>query len=234
VIGSYEGMEALYPNSRLGLFNKSLEEMKLMTDTLFPNKYGRTIWYLKTDSYSVDYVLDARLLTYANEHGYTLYNYKASNAELYHEALNNAVIIGLLGITAAAIACVILYNTTVSKLEQDKNRIGILQALGVTKEQFSNHYLKLGVLTGVISLIITHITLFLVLFLTSIGLTEGLTMSFLDYLTHIFANRLWLYPWYIHIFLCILYLAITVLIYYLPNKKVTALYPVENIRSLGR
>ncbi|NLY45494.1 MAG: ABC transporter permease [Tissierella sp.] len=234
VVGSYNGMESIYPNSRNGLLTKSLSEMKSITDTFYPNGYGRTIWYLDTDSQGVDRILDAKLLTFANENGYTLFNYKASNAELYHEALNNAIIIGLLGITASAIACVILYNTTVSKLEQDKNRIGILQALGVTKEQFSNHYLKLGIITGIGSMIITHIILFIVLLLTSIGLIEGVNMSFVDYVHDIFVNRLWLYPWFVHVIVCIVYLIITIFIYYLPNKKVTNLYPVENIRSLGR
>lgn len=234
VMGSYDGMESVFTSSLWGLSRRSLQEMKNMTDSLFPNKYGRTVWYLETDSNLENNILDAKLLTYANENGYTLYNYKASNVELYNEALNNAIIIALLGITAAAIACVILYNTTVSKLEQDKNRIGILQALGVTKEQFSKQYLKLGIVTGLSCLIITHIVLFIILLITSIGLTEGINLSFGDYIYDIFVNRLWLYPWFVHIIICILYLVVTIMIYYLPNKKVTNLYPVENIRSLGR
>ena len=51
--------------------------------------------------------------------------------------LYNALIISLLGITAAAIALIILYNTTVSKMEQDRNRQNT-PVLGVTKEQFSS------------------------------------------------------------------------------------------------
>lgn len=234
VMGSYDGMESVFTSSMWGISRRTIEEMKYMTDTLFPNKYGRTVWYLETDSNLENNVLDAKLLTYANENGYTLYNYKASNVELYNEALNNAIIIALLGLTAAAITCVILYNTTVSKLEQDRNRIGILQALGVTKEQFSNQYLKLGIITGIVSLIITHIVLFIILLITSMGLIEGINLNFVDYVYDIFVNRLWLYPWFIHISICILYLVITILIYYLPNRRVTNLYPVENIRSLGR
>lgn len=233
IIGSYDGMEAIYPNSKLGLLNRSLLEMKSITD-FYPNSYGRTIWYLDTDSQAVDFILDAKLLTYSNENGYTLYNYKGSNAELYYEALNNAIIIGLLGITAAAIACVIMYNTTVSKLEQDKNRIGILQALGVTKEQFSRMYLKFGMITGISSIIIANILLFIILLLTSLGSIRSMNMGIMDCIYYIFVNRLWLYPWYVHIIVCIIYLVVTILIYYLPNKRVTNLYPVENIRSLGR
>ena len=234
VVGSYEGMEKLYPNSRLGLFNRSLEVMKIMTDTQFPNKYGRTLWYLNTDSKIIDYVLDAKLLSFANNNGYTLYNYKTSNMQLYHEAVNNTIIIALLGLTAASIASVILYNTNISKLEQDKNRIGILQALGVTKEDFTKLYLKIGLLVGLVNILLSHILIFLVLFITSIASVGFLDMDLTSYINYLLTDSLWLYPWSIHIFLCFLYLGLTILIYYLPSRKIISPYPVDNIRSLSR
>ncbi|NLX62192.1 MAG: ABC transporter permease, partial [Tissierellia bacterium] len=108
VIGSTKCMEAIYPNSRLGLYQVSLEYMKTMVDTLYPTRYGRTIWYINTDLRDPDPVLDSKLLAYANNNGYTLYNYKDSSSQLYYAALNNAIIIGLLGLTAAFIAYIIL------------------------------------------------------------------------------------------------------------------------------
>ncbi len=234
VISSMDGMESIYPNSRLGLQRNTLEQMKDMVDFLYPTRYGRTLWYINTDSTNKDVVLDSKLLGYANNHGYTLYNYKNSNAQLYHEAINNAIIIGLLGLTSAAIACIILYNTMVSKLEQDKNRIGILQSLGVTREQFSRHYLQVGILNGLLAAVIANIILMLVLFLTSLGTAVGLPMSFGDYIKDIFTYRLWLYPWGVHVLVCIIFFVLTVLMHYLPSRNITKQYPVENIRSLGR
>src|SRR5690606_15948879 len=157
----------VYPGSKFGLYPHTLVERKGAVDSLFPTKYGRTLWYLNTDSREQDVALDSKLLAYANNNGYTIYNYKESNSKLYQEAFNNAIIIGLLGFTAAAIALIILYNTMSSRMEQDRNRIGILQSIGVTNSQFSIHYLKLGVFCGLLSIIIANVLLLVVLFITS-------------------------------------------------------------------
>ncbi|NMA87155.1 MAG: ABC transporter permease [Tissierellia bacterium] len=146
-ITSIDAMETLYPRSMYGLGRYGdVEYLEWMVNLIYPYSYGRTLVYINTDSMETDTVLDAELLTYATDRGYTLYNYKESNSRIYYEAFNNALIISLLGITAAAIALIILYNTMVSKMEQDRNRIGILQSMGVTKQEFSHHYIKTGVL----------------------------------------------------------------------------------------
>jgi len=234
VIGSYKGMENLYPNSRLGLFQQTLESMKVTVNVLSPTKYGRTIWHIKTNFRGVDPIVDAKLLAYANKNGYTLYNYKDSNFQLYTEGFNNALIIGLLGFTAVSIAFVILYNTIISRMEQDRNRIGILQSIGVSRAQFLKHYFIVGVINGLVALIVANIGIFIVLFLTNISTIEGLSLSFKDYIYDIVNYRLWLYPWWIHFMASIIFFITTVLIYYLPGKRVTELYPIENIRSLAR
>lgn len=234
VVGSIKCMESIYPGSRFGLYPNDLDVMRQMVGSLFPTKYGRTLWYINTDSREQDAVLDSKLLAYANNNGYTLYSYKNSSSQLYQEAFNNAIIIGILGLTAAAIAFIILYNTMVSKLEQDKNRIGILQSLGVTKKQFSKHYMRVGILSGLLSVLVINLLLIVVLFITSVGAVEGITMTFEDYIKDIFNYRLWLYPWTVHIAISIVFFILTVLTYYLPSRKITRQYPVENIRSLGR
>lgn len=234
VISSMDGMEIVYPNSKLGLFQQSLESMRTVVEVMRPTTHGRTIIYINTDSKVKDTVFDAKLLTYANDRGYTLYNYKDSNIQLYYEAFNNALIIALLGITAAGIALIILYNTNSSKMEQDKNRVGILQALGVTREEFSRHYLKLGIIIALLTLLIAHIVILAILFFTSVVTIEGISMTFSDYIKDIFRYRLMGYSWTVHTIICIVYFIITVLIYYLPSRSIINKYPVENIRSLAR
>ncbi|NLV77489.1 MAG: FtsX-like permease family protein [Tissierellia bacterium] len=235
VISSINGMEYLYPRSRFGLGSlDSVEYLEDMINLIYPYSYGRTLIYIYTDSKQREVVLDAELLAYARNKGYTIYNYKNSNSELYYEAFNNTIIISLLGITAAAIAFMILYNTTVSKMEQDRNRIGILQSLGVTKEQFSRHYLLVGVLVGILTLLIAHLLLLLMLYLTSLGDLGEFSLTFSEHMEDIFTYRLWLYPWTVHIVICIIYFVLTVLIYYMPTRSITDKYPVENIRSLAR
>ncbi len=234
IIGSNSAMEKLYPNSKMGLGMVDFDQMRTMTNTLYPTKYGRTLWYLDTDTVGKDLVLDAKLLSYANNNGYTLYNYKESNSELYSEGLNNTIIIGLLGFTAASLATIILYNILVSKLDQDKNRIGILQALGVSKRDFSKHYLQLGIVTALIAIIIANLLIFIILLLTSMLSTGRIDFTLMDNIRDTFEFRLWQYPWVLHIILNILFFAVTVLMYYLPSIRIVQSSPVENIRALSR
>lgn len=232
VISSIDGMEKLYTNSRSSLRYLELDQLRELVSTLYPTRYGRTILYLHTDSNRTDPVLNSKLLSFAHERGYTLYNYNESNSKLYQEAFNNALIIALLGITASSISLLILYNIMVSKMEQDRNRIGILQSLGVTKGEFKREFLKMGFVNALVSLLITHIGLFIVLLLGSSLSLKGIRMGVGGVLKDIFDFRLWLYPWGVHVALSIMFLVVVTLIFYLPSRKIIKASPVENIRSL--
>lgn len=233
VITSFNGLEKIYPNSKLGLFRVSIDEMKSMTSSLFKVKYGRTVWYLKTDS-DENTVLDSKLLAYANNNGHNVYNYRESNESLWNEGLSSCIIVGLLGLTSSLIALIILYNTLVSKAEQEQNRIGVLQSIGVTKLDFTKHYLKVGFAQGILSVIIANCIIFIVVMVTSVKQLSTADVAFVDRLKDIFANQLYLYPWYLHIAICILFLISIIFMNFYSSNKVTKNYPIENIRSLNR
>lgn len=118
VIASYNAMEYIYPSSKYGYDYVGASTMKSMVDTMFPTKFARTLMYVNTDSKEADAILDSKLLSFANENYYILYNYKESNIKLYQEGFSNSLIIGLLGFTSSAIAFIILYKILVSKVEQ--------------------------------------------------------------------------------------------------------------------
>lgn len=233
VITSFNGLEKIYPNSKLGLFRVSIDEMKSMTSSLFNVKYGRTVWYLKTDS-DENTVLDSKLLAYANNNGHNVYNYRESNESLWNEGLSSCIIVGLLGLTSSLIALIILYNTLVSKAEQEQNRIGVLQSIGVTKLDFTKHYLKIGFAQGILSVIIVNCIIFIIVMVTSVKQLSTAEVAFVDRLKDIFANQLYLYPWYLHIAICILFLISIIFMNFYSSNKVTKNYPIENIRSLNR
>lgn len=235
IISSIEGMESIYISSKQGLGRVDLEQMESRVQTITPYKFGNTLWHINTKSKSKDALLDAQLISYANRNkGYSLHNYKDSNSQLYESSLNNALIISLLGLTAAAIALIILYNTMVSKIEQDRNRIGILQALGVRKEEFAQNYIKMGIIVGIASLLVIHLLLFSTVFLTSMGDLAEFSPDLPHYIRDIFKYKLIDYPWLLHFLVSLVYLIINTLIYYLPSREIIKKYPVENIRSLAR
>lgn len=233
IVGSISGMEAVYPSSKLGLFRLTPDQMRQMVNSLYPYRYGRTIWYLDTnsDEYAV---LDSRLLAYANSLNFKLYNYRESNLALWNEALNNSIIIVLLGITSALIGLIILYNTLISKVEQEQNRIGILQAIGVTKEKFNRHYIMVGTAQALSALLIANVIIFIVVFATSIDSLNGLSLTFVESIKYIFNYSLYLYPWMAHFGISFVLFALIVFMNYNAGKKITSNYPIENIRSLNR
>nr|WP_300005169.1 ABC transporter permease [Tissierella sp.] len=234
ILSSIEGMENLYSNSRSSLRYLEVDQLRDLVKTIYPTRYGRTIIYIDTNSNHSDPLLNSKLLSFAHERGYTLYNYNESNSKLFQEAFNNALIIALLALTASSISLLILYNIMVSKMEQDRNRIGILQSLGVTRREFKGEFLKLGFLNALIALVLTHIILFVVLLIGSSLSLKGINLGVIGVVKDIFSYRLWLYPWKVHIVISLIFLILITLIFYLPSRKIINASPVENIRSLSR
>lgn len=234
VIGSMDGMEKLYPNSKLGLFRVSTEQMTEMVKVLYPSSYGRTLWNIRAEDKENQEVLDAKLLAFANKYGFTLYNYKESNSRVLGEALNNILIIGLLGLISSVIAMIAFYNTSVSRMEQERNRIGILQSLGVTKKQFTFQYLAQGVIQGTIAVIITNAAFFLLLLAVVAFSADFRVESVGGLVNAVQAEMLWQYPWLVHIGISLVFIAVITILQLIPALRIAKQYPVENIRSLGR
>ncbi|BCJ99283.1 ABC transporter permease [Anaerocolumna chitinilytica] len=234
VIGSIDGMEKLYPNSKLGLFQVSINQMAEMVKILYPSSYGETLWNIKAEDKENPEVLDARLLTFANQYGFTLYNYKESSERILGEALNNILVIALLGLISTTIAFIAFYNTSISRMEQEKNRIGILQSIGVNKKQFAVQYMLQGALQGIAAVIAANAALFLLLFITTVFSSTIGNSGLGQLLREVAAIRLWKYPWGLHIGVDVIFIAIITVLQMIPAMRIARQYPVENIRSLGR
>lgn len=203
----------------------------MMDDLFYGGINGHTDFYIYGSDEMTRADTDLPLLTYAKSLGLSLTNYRESNSALYNEAVNNAMIIALLGIAAAMIALVILSNTVSSSVEQDSKRYGILQSIGVEARSFKLEQYKAGFLNGLIAVLIANALVALILFFTTFGATFGYEMSIGDYFADMIQNRLAMYPWALHAALCIVYLAIQMVIYRVPLKTVLKRSPIENIRA---
>ena len=225
VIGSYNLITDLYPATLTGKGNLSLEELRNLIARLMPTRYGKTWIYLELDNKADDIQVQVDLQRLAIEKESRLYNYIESNNIVFGKAFKVASIIIILGLSVSFIALIILYNTSISKLEQERERIGSLQAIGVTGQQFKKLYLVTGIAYGLISLILAHIFMAIIVLITSVGNSGPILINI--------KNKLWLYPWKVHIIVCSIYFIITVLTYYLPLGKILKNQPVNNIRSLN-
>lgn len=225
VIGSYHLITDLYPASLSGKGNLSLEELRSSISSLTPTKYGKTWVYVDLDSKADDVEVQVDLQRLSIENESRLYNYIESNNIVFGKAFRIASIIIILGLSVTFIALIILYNTSISKLEQERERIGTLQAIGVTGKQFKKLYLVTGISYGLISLILAHIFMAIIVLITTVSNSGPILISI--------KNQLWLYPWKIHILVSFIYFITTILTYYLPIGKILKNQPVNNIRSLN-
>lgn len=225
IIGSYNLITDLYPATLSGKGNLTAENLKYLIQSLTPTRYGKTWVYVDLDKKADEVQVQVELQRLAIEKESRLTNYIVGNDKIFNKGFRIASIITILGASVALIALIILYNTTLSKLEQERERIGTLQAIGVTGGQFKKLYLITGVLYGIISIILAHILLSFIVAATTVSNSGPFIINI--------KNGLWLYPWNIHIVICIIFFIITVLTYYLPLGKILSKQPVENIRSLN-
>ena len=231
VIAGNNLVTKLRPGSSRRLTAEEVQGYLMMDDLFYGGINGHTDFYIYGSDEMTRADTDLPLLTYAKSLGLSLTNYRESNSALYNEAVNNAMIIALLGIAAAMIALVILSNTVSSSVEQDSKRYGILQSIGVEARSFKLEQYKAGFLNGLISILIANALVALILFFTTFGATFGYEMSIGDYFADMIQNRLAMYPWALHAALCIVYLAIQMIIYRAPLKTVLRRSPIENIRA---
>ena len=231
VIAGNNLVTKLRPGSSRRLNAEEVQGYLMMDDLFYGGINGHTDFYIYGSDEMTRADTDLPLLTYAKSLGLSLTNYRESNSALYNEAVNNAMIIALLGIAAAMIALVILSNTVSSSVEQDSKRYGILQSIGVEARSFKLEQYRTGFLNGLISILIANALVALILFFTTFGATFGYEMSIGDYFADMIQNRLAMYPWALHAALCIVYLAIQMVIYRVPLKTVLKRSPIENIRA---
>ena len=231
VIAGNNLVTKLRPGSSRRLNAEEVQGYLMMDDLFYGGINGHTDFYIYGSDEMTRADTDLPLLTYAKSLGLSLTNYRESNSALYNEAVNNAMIIALLGIAAAMIALVILSNTVSSSVEQDSKRYGILQSIGVEARSFKLEQYRTGFLNGLISILIANALVALILFFTTFGATFGYEMSIGDYFADMIQNRLAMYPWALHAALCIVYLAIQMVIYRAPLKTVLKRSPIENIRA---
>lgn len=220
IVGSYGFLGKTHPATVMGKGNISSSLLEYLMTYMVPTKYGKTLVYIYEDNKADEVELDVNINRIARENEVKLTNYKEENKQIFGKAFNISAIITILGLSVAIITLIILYNTTLSKLEQERERIGTFQALGVTGQQFKRLYLFTGMGYGLLALIISHILLATAVLLTS--LNTGRT------------NTLWLYPWKVHIAISIITFSIILMTYYLPIRKIIRNQPIDNIRNLSR
>ena len=225
MITSIDYFNKLYPKSKYRS-RMDINRFKVLMDTQFPTAYGRSSFYIYTNkgADSPRYQIDLQRL--GLDYDTPLTSLVLEKNSIFQQSLKLAAIIITLGLSIALIILMILFNTSQSKVENERTRIGVLQALGVTKKQFKKLYILTGLGFGLMALITAHILLAAVVIV--LGLTAG------GPLMASIENILWLYPFKVHLTITIIYLLLSVITYYVPLKKILQNQPIYNINNNQR
>ncbi len=231
LIGSYGMITDINPDANNKLMRVNRSYMLSMNTLYFGNARGRTEFYISAEDGATRNDTDLPLLKMSKELNFAYENYRESNSALFSEAVNNALIVGLLGFAAAMIALVILANTVSSAIDQERKRFGILQSIGVEEKTFKKQQYMTGLKHGLMSLAIANAVMLIVLLAFSVINNAWLDMGAMDYVKDLVFNTMSRYPWAIHFALCGAYLIVLLLIHRVPIRNVLKYSPVENIRS---
>ncbi len=232
VLSSYLLLENIFPSTIYGTGGMTPKMLKEWLEAYPTTQFGKTLMYIDNNNEASYAETDAKLSKMADSYGFTLHNYREANEKLLDKAINVSIITCLLGISSALIALAILYNILISKAEQERERTGILQAIGVTNWQFRLQQIKNGLFYGISSLVVSHILIAFLLLGTSLWQKGEMPMTIHQFLQDIVYYRLWSYPWIIHGGICIFFLVITVWLHVISTKKIMKNAPVLNIRGL--
>ena len=231
LIGSYGMITDVNPDANNRLMRVNRNYMLSMNTLYFGNARGRTEFYISAEEGATRNDTDLPLLKMSKELNFAYENYRESNSALFSEAINNALIVGLLGFAAVMIALVILANTVSSAIDQERKRFGILQSIGFEEKTFKKHQYMTRLKHGLLSLVIANSVMLIVLFAFSVINNAWLDMGIMDYVKDLVFNTMSRYPWAIHFALCGAYLIVLLLIHRIPVRNVLKYSPVENIRS---
>ena len=206
----------ILPNSIRTRSHNEIRSFKIM---YMSSGYGTTDFYINAKEGLSKYDVDTTLLVYARNEYMDIEFYHESNQKLLQDGINNILLVCLLGLTAVLLALLIFANTISSDIEQERNKIGILQSLGVSNKQLIRRQLYIGLAVSGIAVLIANVLLW-----GGIALYALLSDAVLG-------NLLWGYPWWLHFIACIVLAAIITVLYIIPMKSIQKYLPIENIKT---
>ena len=198
---------------------RSSNEIRSFKIMYMSSGYGTTDFYINAKEGLSKYDVDTSLLVYARSEYMNIEFYHESNQKLLQDAINNILLVCLLGLTAVLLALMIFANTITSDIEQERNKIGILQSLGVSNKQLIKRKLYIGLAVSGASLVIANVLLWF---------TIAVYCLFSDV---VLGNLLWGYPWWLHFIACIVLAAIITILYIIPMRNIQKYLPIENIKT---
>ena len=198
---------------------RSTDELRALEIMNMASGYGTTNFYINAKEDVSREDADTALLIFSRANYMDIEFYHESSQKLLNDAVNNILLTCLLGLTAVLIALMIFANTISSDIEQERNKIGILQSLGVSNKQLIKRQLYIGLAVSGAAVFAANVLLW------------GFIALYALLSDAVLGNLLWGYPWLLHIGACIFLAAIITALYVAPMHGIRRYLPIENIKT---
>ncbi len=229
VMGSKQLTTYLHPYMT-GIGNESPSEVVLKTKVYRLSRYGETQFYITLKAGADSSEVERILMNLSGEANAAVYNYHAEYEPLKSKAIGKSILYSIFGISSAALIVVILYNISYSRVEQERSRIGVLQAIGITRRQFYKGYIIEGFLSALLSLLLVNLILILIAMITIPGIS-GAEITLVDVLHDFFCYRIKGFPYAGYGILQGAFVLIMTVISYVPIRRMVKQQPIENIQN---
>lgn len=144
----------------------------------------------------------------------------------YNDGLRMAILVVMVTLSMTFVLLMIQYNIALTSVENQTERIGVLQALGVT----NSHFVRMECLAGfgfaVVSLIFSQVFFGLGLMIYAFA-SSGEWLANIEYF-------FWFFPWRLYAIVQIVFVMVSVAIFAYPMFKQCKRKPIENINGNQR
>lgn len=181
----------IYPKASMRLNRSTLDGLKIMSRLSGGDCNGQTYFQLYSQDGQSD---DAVYLHFADRLGYDLHVYREDNQAILRDCMFQRFMVLLLGLAAELLLLTILIFLVFDLVEQERRRIGILRAIGLSRGQLLGGQTLLA--AGRIAAVMLAAQLMtLVIWLAGSRSGSGRYKT----LETALKSFLWDYPWAVHI-----------------------------------
>ncbi|MBR0163679.1 MAG: ABC transporter permease [Lachnospiraceae bacterium] len=221
VVSGERIIRTIYPQANASMSAEQAAFHRIMAKIYYPDCYGLTRFIVRNGTESDPVTQDTLAADFAEELGLDFINYRIRIEREASSAQMRRMMFFLLGLEMSLVILTLLYSGADVAAEQDRYRIGTLQAFGVTTFEINTGQSLLAAGMAVVSCVAAHPVIALVHLVTALLATNP-QMALRENLAG--------YPWGTHVLICVLFILSYTLMQSMPVRRVSRLDPIENIR----
>ena len=222
VVSGVSLVSQLYSMANTRMTADQAKYHRIMAQIFYPDCYGITRFAVSNLPGSDPITQDTAAADFAEGLGLDFTNQRLQIEREASAAQRKMMLFLLLGVEMSLVVLILLYSAAGVAVEQDRYRLGTLQALGVTDAEMNRGQAMQALGIAAVACVAANLTLALVQLLTAL-------MSGHPWVTLL--ENLNGYPWGVHALVCLAFLVSYTVLQSLPIRRVSRLDPIENIRS---